>query len=240
MNEQRTTDAGTLAVVTGGAGGIGRAVTATLAEAGYRVLAVDVEDDADPAAHAALVADLGAPEAVGKLFQEIEDTYGVPGVLVNNAGIYEARDFLDYDAESYRRVFDINTGAAFFCTQELARRLIAAGRPGSVVNIASISGRSGSPDAAYGASKGAVITLTRSLGQALAPHRIRVNAVAPGVIDTPMASRIPTDRAAGYRERIPMGRFGEATEVASAVRYLAGPDASYVNASVVDVNGGLR
>lgn len=92
------------------------------------------------------------PGAAGELFQEIEDAYGVPGILVNNAGIYEARDFLDYDAESYGRVFDINAGAAF-CTRALARRLIAAGRPGSVINVASISGQSGSPEAAYGASK---------------------------------------------------------------------------------------
>lgn len=229
-----------LAVVTGAAGGIGRAVTAALARTGHRVLAVDVEEAADPAAHAVLTADLGAPDAAGDLFRLIEERYGLPSVLVNNAGIYEARDFLDYDAESYRRVFDVNAGAAFFCTQELARRLIAAGRPGSVVNLASISGQGGSPDAAYGASKGAVIALTRGLGRSLAPHRIRVNAVAPGLIDTPMARRIPADRAADYRRRIPQERFGEAAEVASAVCYLAGPGASYVTASVLDVNGGLH
>ncbi|WP_434600481.1 SDR family NAD(P)-dependent oxidoreductase [Streptomyces sp. A5-4] len=227
-------------MVTGAAGGIGRAVTAELAQAGHRVLAVDVKDDADPAAHAVLTADLGVPAAADELFQLIEERYGLPSVLVNNAGIYEARDFLDYDAESYHRVFGINAGAAFFCTQTLARRLIAAGRPGSVVNVASISGRSGSPDTAYGASKGAVIALTRSLGRSLAPHRIRVNAVAPGLIDTPMAARIPADRVADYRDRIPQARFGEAAEVASAVCYLAGPGASYVTASVLDVNGGLH
>ncbi|WP_326698622.1 SDR family oxidoreductase [Streptomyces sp. NBC_01754] len=229
-----------LAVVTGAAGGIGRAVTAALAGAGHRVLAVDVKDDADPAAHAVLTADLGVPAAAEELFRLIEERYGLPSVLVNNAGIYEARDFLDYDAESYRRVFDINAGAAFFCTQTLARRLIAAGRPGSVVNVASISGQTGSPDAAYGASKGAVIALTRSLGRALAPHRIRVNAVAPGLIDTPMAGRVPADRAADYRRSIPQRRFGEAAEVASAVCYLAGPGAGYVTAAVLDVNGGLH
>ncbi len=229
-----------LAVVTGAAGGIGRAITAELTRTGHRVLAVDVTDDAGPAAHATLTADLGAPQAAEEVFQEIEDRYGLPGVLINNAGIYEARDFLDYDAASYRRVFDVNAGAAFFCTQSLTRRLIAAGRPGSVVNIASISGRSGSPDAAYGASKGAVIALTRGLGQSLAPHRIRVNAVAPGLIDTPMAARIPADRVADYRARIPQGRFGDPAEVAAAVCWLAGPAAGYVTGSVLDVNGGLH
>ncbi|KUL52922.1 SDR family NAD(P)-dependent oxidoreductase [Streptomyces sp. NRRL S-1521] len=228
------------AVVTGGAGGIGRAVTAALAEAGHQVLAVDITTGADPAAHAELVADVGDPSAAEELFRHIEQEYGPPSVLVNNAGIYEARDFFDYDAESYRRVLDVNTGSAFFCTQSMARRLVAAGRPGSVVNIASISGRVGSPDTAYGASKGAVIALTRGLGRSLAPHGIRVNAVAPGVIDTPMAARIPADRTTGYLDSVPLGRCGRAAEVAAAVRYLAGPDSGYVTASVLDVDGGLH
>ncbi|MEU0742069.1 SDR family oxidoreductase [Streptomyces sp. NPDC006134] len=229
-----------VAVVTGGAGGIGRAVTAALAGAGHRVVSVDRTAEADPTAHAALVADLGDPEAVAALFRRIEETYGLPGTLVNNAGIYEARDFLDYTPEHYRRVLDVNVGAAFFATQALARALIAAGRPGSVVNVASISGQSGSPDTAYGTSKGALIALTRSLGRSLAPHGIRVNAVAPGLVDTPMAARVPAERAAEYRARIPLGRFGAVGEVASAIRYLAGADAGYVTASVLDVNGGLR
>lgn len=230
---------GALAVVTGGAGGIGRAVTAALAEDGCRVVAVDVRGGADAAAQGQLVADVGDPDAVAGLFRRIEETYGVPDLLVNNAGVYEARDFLDYDAESYRRVFDGNTASAFFCTQAFARLLIAAGRPGSVVNVASISGQSGSPDAAYGASKGAVIALTRGLGRSLAAHGIRVNAVAPGVIDTPMAARIPAERRAEYAARVPVGRLGEAGEVAAAVRFLAGPGAGYVTATVLDVNGGL-
>ncbi|MEU9235168.1 SDR family NAD(P)-dependent oxidoreductase [Streptomyces subrutilus] len=229
-----------LAVVTGGAGAIGRAVTAALAGAGHRVLSVDRSDAADPAAHGTLVADLGDPAAVEKTFRLIDEEYGPPAVLVNNAGIYEARDFLDYRPEDYRRVFDVNVGAAFFATQALARGLIAAGLPGSVVNIASISGQSGSPDSAYGASKGAVIALTLGLGRSLAPYRIRVNAVAPGLIDTPMAARIPAKRAQDYRDRIPLGRFGAASEVASAVLHLAGPDAGYTTASVLDVNGGLH
>ncbi|KAB1144760.1 SDR family oxidoreductase [Streptomyces luteolifulvus] len=229
-----------VAVVTGGAGGIGRAVTAALADAGHRVVSVDRTAGADPAAHAELVADLGDPEAVTALFRRIEQEHGLPESLVNNAGIYEARDFLDYTPEDYRRVLDVNVGAAFFATQALARALIAADRPGSVVNIASISGQSGSPDTAYGASKGAVIALTHSLGRSLAPHGIRVNAVSPGLIDTPMAARIPAQRAAEYRARIPLGRFGAAAEVASAVRYLTGADAHYVTASVLDVNGGLH
>lgn len=229
-----------IAIVTGGAGGIGRAVTAAMSAAGYRVLSVDVTDTAHPAAYAALVADVADPEEAGRLFRLIDEEYGLPDVLVNNAGIYEARDFLDYEPGDYRRVLDVNLGAAFFCSQAVARRLIAADRPGSIVNVASISGQTGSPDTAYGASKGAVIALTISLGRSLAPHRIRVNAVAPGLVDTPMAARVPAARAARYREHIPMGRFGDAAEVASAVCYLAGPTAGYITASVLDVNGGLR
>ncbi|MEV4765506.1 SDR family NAD(P)-dependent oxidoreductase [Micromonospora chokoriensis] len=229
-----------LAVVTGAAGGIGRAVTAALTGSGHRVLGVDVDPGGDPAAYASLVADVAVPEQVEQLFARINERYGQPTVLVNNAGVYHARDFLDYDPKTYAQVLDVNLGAAFFCTQSFVRALIAAGRPGTVVNVASISGQSGSPDAAYGASKGACIALTRSLGRALAEHRIRVNAVAPGLVDTPMAARIPVERRDDYRARIPAGRFGSPAEVAAAVAWLAGPQSSYVTASVMDVNGGLH
>ncbi|MGA4731824.1 SDR family NAD(P)-dependent oxidoreductase [Micromonospora taraxaci] len=229
-----------LAVVTGAAGGIGRAVTAALTGSGHRVLGVDVDRACDPAAYASLVADVAVPEQVEQLFARINERYGPPTVLVNNAGVYHARDFLDYDPKTYAQVLDVNLGAAFFCTQAFVRALIAAGRPGTVVNVASISGQSGSPDAAYGASKGACIALTRSLGRALAEHRIRVNAVAPGLVDTPMAARIPVERRDDYRARIPAGRFGSPAEVAAAVAWLAGPQSSYVTASVLDVNGGLH
>ncbi|CCH17945.1 SDR family NAD(P)-dependent oxidoreductase [Micromonospora lupini] len=229
-----------LAVVTGAAGGIGRAVTAALTASGHRVLGVDVDPAGDPEAYASLVADVAVPEQVEQLFAGIRERYGLPTVLVNNAGIYHARAFLDYDPKTYAQVFDVNVGAAFFCTQAFARALISAGRPGTVVNVASISGQSGSPDAAYGASKGACIALTHSLGRALAEHRIRVNAVAPGLVDTPMAARIPARRRDDYRARIPVGRFGTPAEVAAAVAWLADPASSYVTATVVDVNGGLH
>ncbi|MCO1614325.1 SDR family oxidoreductase [Micromonospora sp. CPM1] len=229
-----------LAVVTGGAGGIGRAVTAALTRAGHRVLSVDREPAADPSAYAALVADLAVPVQAQRLLDDVHERYGLPAVLVNNAGVYPARDFLDYDPRTYAEVLDTNLGATFFGTLAYARALVAAGRPGTVVNVASISGRIGSPDAAYGASKGAVVALTRSLGRALAVHRIRVNAVAPGLVETPMAARIPAARQDDYRARIPAGRFGAPDEIAAAVAWLAGPDSSYVTASVLDVDGGLH
>ncbi|MFE9426920.1 SDR family NAD(P)-dependent oxidoreductase [Kitasatospora sp. NPDC006697] len=229
-----------LAVVTGAAGGIGRAITAALTEAGHPVVGLDLRAEADRSAVAALAADLTDPQQIEEAFDWIEERYGLPAVLVNNAGRYDARDFLDYTPESYRAVLDANLGSAFFCTQGLAHRLIAAGRPGDVVNIASISGQTGSPDTAYCASKGAVIALTQGLGRSLAAHRIRVNAVAPGVIDTAMAAAIPAERAQEYRERIPLGRFGRPEEIAAAVRYLVSPAARYVTATVLDVNGGLH
>ncbi|MFI7211370.1 SDR family NAD(P)-dependent oxidoreductase [Micromonospora maritima] len=229
-----------LAVVTGGAGGIGRAVTAALTRTGHRVVSVDRDAAADPSAYATVVADLAVPEQVERVVADVRARHGLPAVLVNNAGVYLARDFLDYDARTYAEVLDVNLGATFFGTLAYARALVAAGRPGTVVNVASISGRSGSPDAAYGASKGAVIALTRSLGRALAAHRVRVNAVAPGLVETPMADRIPADRRDDYRARIPAGRFGTPDEVAAAVAWLADPASSYVTATVLDVNGGLH
>ncbi|MFF0608082.1 SDR family NAD(P)-dependent oxidoreductase [Nocardia tengchongensis] len=230
---------GALAVVTGADGGIGRATTELLAADGYRVLALDRRPFTSAAAIATRVADLSDYRAIGALVDELTAEFGVASVLVNNAGSYLAREFLDYEPEHFDQVMDVNLGAAFFLTQGFARHLIAAGEPGAVVNVGSISGQSGSPDAAYAASKGALLTLTRSLGRSLAAHRIRVNAVAPGIIETPMAARIPEDRARAYQAQIPTGRFGTAAEVAEAIRYLAGPAGSYVTASVLDVNGGL-
>ncbi|MFC9897552.1 SDR family NAD(P)-dependent oxidoreductase [Nocardia sp. NPDC127579] len=229
-----------LAVVTGAAGGIGTATTDLLAAAGYRVVAVDKRPFDSAAAADCQVVDLSDPAAICAFFTSVEQTHGVVSALVNNAGIYLARDFLDYGAADFDAVLDVNLRAAFFCTQHVARRLIATGATGSVVNVGSISGQSGSPDAAYAASKGALIALTRGLGRALAVHRVRVNAVAPGIIETPMAARIPDGRARAYRAQIPVGRFGTPDEVAAAIGYLISPASSYVTASVLDVNGGLQ
>ncbi|GAA0799398.1 SDR family NAD(P)-dependent oxidoreductase [Spirilliplanes yamanashiensis] len=226
-----------VALVTGSAGAIGAAIGRALAAAGHHVIGADLRPD--PAAPwRTVVARLDDPaEAAAALADAAAD--GPVTTLVNNAGVYLARDFLTTTPEEFDAVLGANVRSAFFCAQHAARALIAAGTPGTIVNIASVSGRTGSADAAYGASKGAVIALTKSLATALAPHRITVNAVAPGLIDSDMSRRIPADRQRAYRSRIPLGRFGRPEEVAAVVAALAGDAGSYLTGSVVDVNGGL-
>lgn len=229
-------------MVTGSSGAIGAATCAHLAEAGYMVAGLDVRPPAAGPGHGHLSVDLADPRAVTEAFDEVAAELGRPAVLVNNAGVYLARDFLDTTAEELDRVLTVNVKGAFWCAQAFARQVVAAGgdEPAAIVNVASVSGRTGSPDAAYGASKGAVIALTRSLAGVLAPYRIRVNAVAPGIVQSAMADRIPADRQAHYLDGIPLGRFGRPGEIAAVITMLASATAGYMTGAVVDVNGGLH
>jgi NAD(P)-dependent dehydrogenase (short-subunit alcohol dehydrogenase family) len=229
-----------VAIVTGAAGGIGRAVVAALDEDGFFVVALDRAAGPVPGAGIAHGLDLADPQAISERFALLDAEHGTAAVLVNCAGFYEGREFLGYGPESLRYVIDANLTSTFFCTQCVVRRAIVEARTASIINVASISGQAGSPDAGYGASKGAVIALTVSLGRSLVRHGIRVNAVAPGIIDTPMAARIPPDRLAAYLAEIPSGRLGRRDEVAAAVRFLADPSSSYITGATIDVNGGLR
>jgi NAD(P)-dependent dehydrogenase (short-subunit alcohol dehydrogenase family) len=203
---------------------------------------LELRPPAPGAQHAHAEDDLGDPHAVTAAFDELAAALGEPAVLVNNAGIYLARDFLATTAEELDRVLTVNVKSTFWCAQTFARRIAAAGadQPAAIVNVASVSGRTGSPDAAYGASKGAVIALTRSLAGVLAPYRIRVNAVAPGIVHSAMSARIPADRQAHYLDGIPLGRFAEPAEIAGVITMLASPTAGYMTGAVVDVNGGLH
>lgn len=221
-------------MVTGSTGAIGAATCRSLVRAGFEVVGVDRIDPVEPPAWRHRTAQLDRVDEVTRAFTGLR-----PDVLVNNAGVYLAREFLNTSAKEYDQVMGCNVRAAFFCAQVFARRLADAGEPGVIINVASVSGRSGSPDAAYGASKGAVIALTRSLGQALAPYQIRVNAVAPGLVHSDMSQRIPAERQKKYLDDIPLGRFAEPEEIASVITMLAGPAGSYLTGSIVDVNGGL-
>ncbi|MGC4811694.1 SDR family NAD(P)-dependent oxidoreductase [Micromonospora sp. DT228] len=230
-----------LAVVTGSSGAIGAATCEHLAAAGYTVAGLDLRPPAPGATHQHLSVDLGDPRAVTAAFERAAGM-GRLAVLVNNAGVYLARDFLDTTPEELDLVLASNVKSAFHCAQAFTRRIAATGdgEPAAIVNVASISGRSGSPDAAYGASKGAVIALTRSLAGALARYRIRVNAVAPGIVHSEMSDRIPADRRRHYLDDIPLGRFAQAAEIAAVIAMLASPAAAYMTGAVVDVNGGLH
>ena len=240
------------ALVTGGSSGIGKAAAARLAEEGARVLIAgrDPERLATALAELAplgdvsgLTADVADPASVDRLLAEVEARLGRLDVLIHSAGIDGAgADVLDLDLGAWRRVLDINLTGAFLVAQAAARRMAATGG-GSIVLVASLNGLAAERRFAdYNASKGGLLMLARSLAVDLVDRGIRVNAVCPGYILTPMTDGYAADLAASaeIRAAIPMGRFGDPAEVAGAIAFLASDDASYVTGEALIVDGGRR
>jgi NAD(P)-dependent dehydrogenase (short-subunit alcohol dehydrogenase family) len=243
---------GMTALVTGAGQGIGRALALGLAEAGARVAVTDVTlAPADRVAEeivkaggqaAAHALDVAQPEAIDGAVAWAERAVGSLDVLVNNAGIREGTfDSLALTAAEWDRVYAVNVRGLFLVSQAAARRMVARGGGGSIVNIASqlgLVGMAGRP--AYTSSKGAVVNLSRTLGLEWAPHRIRVNAVAPGPILTPFTAPLHGDPAtnARYQEATPLGAWQDPAAIVGAVVYLASPAARFVTGSVLVVDGG--
>ncbi len=238
---------GRLALVTGGAQGIGYACGEALKADGFEVILADVNADgvAEAAdrvgAAAGLVSDMGDAEAVGALFDRIEADHGPVAALVNNAGIAMPGDFLDYDLDAFDRVIAVNLRGTFVALQRAARRMVADGIAGTIVNMSSINAQLAIPAIpAYCASKGGVMQLTKAAALALAPHGIRVNAVGPGSIDTAMMAGVNANPEAMARvlSRTPMGRVGTAREIGDVVAFLCSEKASYVTGETIYVDGG--
>ena len=170
-----------------------------------------------------------------------EAAFGTVTVLVNNAGITLSGDILSLELDAFRKVLDVNLVGTFLMSQEVARRMVAAKAKGSIVNLSSINSIMAIPAiTAYCASKGGVAQVTRASALALAPHGIRVNAVAPGSIMTDMMRGVASDEAAMKRvlSRTPLGRVGEPSEIADAVAFLAGDKASYITGETIFIDGG--
>ena len=239
--------AGRLAVVTGAGQGIGREIAAALAEAGATVVVAD----RNAATGAAAAAELGGAfveldvtdsAAVRTVVDAILAEHGRIDVLVNNAGIVRNTPAEDVGDQEWRDIFAINVDGLFWCSREVGRAMLAAGR-GSIVNIASMSGLIANhpqPQAAYNASKAAVIMLTKSLAAEWAGRGVRVNAIAPGYVATELTVRGMSNPA--WREEwlhsIPMGRVASPSEIAPAALYLASDASSYVTGSVLVIDGG--
>lgn len=233
---------GQVAIVTGAAQGIGLAIAEAFELEGASVARVDRQ--AGP--YVFDVAETGGIEA---LLDRIEEDLGPISTLVNAAGICPTRGFFDIDEPTFRHVFDVNVTGAFFLTQAVARRMVPR-RAGSVVNIASVSGFMPKLEQLdYGASKAALVSITRSAAASLGPFGIRVNAIAPGVIDTPLTAAIaeqrgeirgmpPAETLRPVIESLPMRRIGTANEVASVAIFLASDASSYVTGQTIDVCGG--
>jgi 2-deoxy-D-gluconate 3-dehydrogenase len=240
------------AFVTGASQGIGAAIAAALARDGFDVavsstrpdrLAEVISQIEAAGARAVRVAlDVREPESFERAMAEVLSACGRLDVLVNNAGVPLTGPALEVTPAQWASVLDVNLKGAFFMSQQMGRHLVQSGRPGSIVSIASTHGLVALPQrSAYGIAKAAVMQMTRMLAIEWAEHGIRVNAVAPGRVDTP--SRAGSLARPGYREaalgRIPMRRFGTAEEVAAAVSYLVSPAAAYVTGQTLVLDGGL-
>jgi len=237
---------GKVCVITGAAGGIGTATAARFAREGARVVGVDVLDHT--VGQLSLTADLTDEHAVAAFYEEIAGEMGGIDVLFNNAGISPPEDasVLDTDLDVWEHVQATNLRSVFFCCKHGIPHLLKNDPPtrGSVINTASFVAVLGSATSqiAYTASKGGVLALSRELGVEFAQRGIRVNALCPGPIDTPLLRELYASdpvQAARRMVHVPMGRFGTAEEIANAVLFLASDESSYVNATTFLVDGGL-
>lgn len=241
---------GKVAVVTGAASGIGAETARRLAEEGSRVVVADLADEAGEAVAAEVRGlyvrvDVSAPDEVRALYATAADHFGHVDVLVNNAGISPPDDesILDTDLDAWQRVQDVNLTGVFLCCKHGIPHLLAAGG-GSVVNTASFVAVMGAATSqvSYTASKGGVLALSRELGVQFARQGVRVNALCPGPVDTPLLRELfaaDPERAARRLVHVPMGRFAEVREIAAAVAFLASDDASFITASTFLVDGGI-
>jgi 2-deoxy-D-gluconate 3-dehydrogenase len=228
---------GKAAVVTGASRGIGRAIADKLAELGADVGTIQRSEGPG----LSIPADLGDPDQCERAVEEIAEGLGRLDICVCNAGTMFRAPALELPVDEWRRVLDVNLTGAFVVSRTAARRFVAQGSGGRVVHLASMmSFHAGINTAAYAASKGGVAQLTKAQANEWAPLGIRVNAVAPGWVETELTKALRDDESR-YREisaRIPVGRWASAADIAGAVAFLCLPESDYVNGHVLAVDGG--
>ena len=242
-----------VALVTGGTRGLGRAVCASLVAEGARVavnsrgsqpsassvVSASQHDAPDQVIHVA--GDVSREADVVALFDAAERSFGIVDVLVNNAADCPTCPVTDLPLDVWSQTLAVDLTGVFLTCREMVRRLIAAGRPGRIVNVSSSAAFLGSTTghAPYDASKGGIVSLTYSLAREVAAHHIAVNAVAPGMMRTDMTETTLRVNEAKYVARIPLQRIADVHEIADVIVFLASPRASYMTGAIVNVSGGL-
>jgi D-sorbitol dehydrogenase (acceptor) len=248
---------GKVAVITGGARGIGRAIAQRYVEEGAIVAVADLlADQAEQTARElggrafAVRLDVTRQESIDALVEAVVERAGGIDILVNNAGVFDMQPLLEITRENFDQQFAVNVKGLLFTLQAVARRMVQQGRGGKIINFSSQAGRRGEAlVAVYCASKAAVISLTQSAAKALIPHRINVNGIAPGVVDTPMWDQVDAlfakyeGLAIGEKKRqvgaaVPYGRMGTPEDLTGMAVFLASADSDYVVAQTYNVDGG--
>jgi len=240
---------GQIALVTGASRGIGRAIALELGGRGATVVGADINEAAAAEIQKALdeagikgcgvVLNVTDGAAIDAVVGDIEKRFGAVSILVNNAGITRDNLSMRMKDEEWDAVIETNLKAVFRMSRAVMRGMMKA-RGGRIVNISSVVGSSGNAGQAnYAAAKAGVAGMSRSLGQELGSRNITVNCVAPGFIDTPMTRALTEEQRAALMQKIPLGRLGQAEDVAKAVAFLAGPEAAYITGATIHVNGGM-
>jgi len=247
-----------VAVVTGAGSGLGRAMATLFGAEGAAVVCQDLVEEAAAgtarditgAGGRAVVwaCDVTDRPAIDELFVTAAATFGLCDVLVNCAGVAatpgdgageDGVQLVLMSDEAWSRMVDIHLTGAFYCTRAMVRGLLEAGRPGSIVCISSVAATSGFGPIHYAAAKGGLLGFVRSAARVLGPHHIRANAVAPGLIETPMTTVLPRERTEALRLMSPLGRLGQPADIANAALYLASDESDFVTGQVLSPNGGL-
>ena len=239
---------GKVVLVTGGSRGIGRACCLKFAQLGAKVgvnyasnqaaanqVVQTIQDEGGQAI--VIQANVANSQEVAAMVRQLVDAFGQIDILVNNAGTTIRHPVMEMPEEAWRHVIDVNLTGAFLCTKEVVKHMMPR-RSGVIVNIASMAGKTGATDCAYVASKGGLIAVSKSIARDVAPYNIRVNVLNPGLIATEMVEGMNPERKKMLLGGTLMGRMGRPEEIANVVAFLASDEASYMTATVVDVNGG--
>ncbi|MBW2495822.1 MAG: SDR family oxidoreductase [Deltaproteobacteria bacterium] len=246
-------------VVTGAGSGIGRAISLRFAEEGARVAALDLKPETAEETRAMLAGsghfagevDVADGPSVAKAFGEIDAAMGRVQGLVNNAGIDHApgdaqeklfetgQQLIHMSDEGFARLMAVNVNGIFHCTREAVRLMQRDGLSGSIINMSSVAGLAGQGGVSYSASKSAVLGFTRAAAMELGPFGIRVNAICPGVIETPMTAGVPASVLDPLVKAAPLGRTGKPSDIADTALFLAGYESSYITGQFISPNGGM-